>query len=429
MSRYLTLKQQRHDLTAEAAKLDLGTEQGAARFAEIEATVAKLDADLLTEDRRREMERTAPAVAPAVSQVRDLGTEKPWGYDLNREHPEKLALGDWLHSVVAAYRGQVDPRLMIGAATGMSSIVQADGGFLMPLTMSNMIMARMVQGAFLSRLSPLTLDSGSDTLAINVLSETSRATGSRKGGVRAYWISEGEAPTASKPQFERMELKLRKVGCLGYATDELLRNVSALQGWFVNFFADEIRFAAEDAIVNGTGAGQPKGILNATCLVTASKETGQAADTVVKENIDKMWVRLYGPSRGNAVWFINQQIEPQLNSMTMVVGTGGVPVYLPAGGLSAAPYGSLYGRPVIPVEYCGGIGDLGDIILADLSEYAWIQEGGVDSASSIHVAFTTFEQAFRASWRVDGQPTWRAALTPYKGTANTLSPFVALAAR
>jgi HK97 family phage major capsid protein len=428
MSRYLTLKQQRHDLTAEAAKFDLGTEQGAARFAEIEATVAKLDADLLTEDRRREMERTAPATA-TVSQVRDLGTEKPWGYDANREHPEKAALGDWLHSVVAAYRGQVDPRLMIGAATGMSSILQADGGFLMPLTMSNMIMARMTQGALLSRLNPLTLDSGSDTLAINVLSETSRATGSRKGGVRAYWISEGEAPTASKPQFERIELKLRKLGALGYATDELLRNVSALQTWFVQFFADEIRFTVEDSIINGTGAGQPKGVLNFACKVEASKETGQAADTIVRENIAKMWQRLYGPSRSNSVWFINQQIEDQLNNMTMPVGTGGVPVYLPAGGLSAAPYGSLYGRPVVPIEYCAQLGDAGDIILADFSEYAWIQEGGIDSASSIHVAFTTFEQAFRASWRVDGQPTWRAALTPYKGTANTLSPFVTLQAR
>jgi HK97 family phage major capsid protein len=429
MNRYLALKQERIDLNAEAQKLDLGSDEGKTRFAEITAKVNEVDAALLLEDQRREMERTAPAVAGHVSNVRDLAGEKPWGYIVNPDKPEKFALGDWLHSVVMASRGNVDPRLMIGAVTGMSSGVQSEGGYLMPLTMSNQIMARMTQGALLSRLNPLPLDSSSDTLAINVLDEVSRATGSRKGGVRSYWISEGEAPTASKPAFARIELKLRKVGCLGYATDELLRNVSALQGWFVSFFADEIRFAVEDAIVNGTGAGQPMGVLNFPCLVTAAKETGQAADTIVKENIDKMWTRLYGPSRSNAVWFINQQIEPQLNSMTMPIGTGGVPVYLPAGGLAASPYGVLYGRPVVPVEYCQALGDAGDIILADFSEYAWIQEGGVDSASSIHVAFTTFEQAFRASWRVDGQPTWRAALTPYKGTANTLSPFVTLAAR
>jgi len=428
MNRYLSLKEERHTLALEAGKLDLATDEGKARFTEIEARAAQVDADLLTEERRRELERTAPA--GVVSQVRDLPSEKPWGYDHTPHKPELSAMGEWIKAVHAAYTGRgQDPRLTIAAATGASTVVDADGGYLMPLTMSNMIMARMTQGAILSRMQPLPLDAGSDTLAINVLSETSRANGSRKGGVLGYWVDEGTAPTASRPKFERIEMKLRKVAALGYATDELLRNVSALQGWFSAFFADELRFLVEDAIINGTGAGQPLGVLNAACLVSASKETGQAAATVVAENIAKMWVRFYGPSRANGVWFINQQIEPQLNLMSMPVGTGGVPVYLPAGGLSASPYGSLYGRPVVPVEYCAALGTVGDIILADFSEFSWIQEGGIDQASSIHVAFTTFEQAFRTSWRVDGQPTWRAALTPYKGTGNTQGPFVALATR
>jgi len=31
-----------------------------------------------------------------------------------------------------------------------------------------------------------------------------------------------------------------------------------------------------------------------------------------------------------AAWYINQMCLPQLNKMYMAVGTGGVPVYLPA---------------------------------------------------------------------------------------------------
>jgi len=391
-----------------------------------------LAAEIAREERRREWERTAEALpGNQIISVHDRTIDKPWGYDICPQRPAAAALGDYLQAVARAGQGRgVDPRLMIGAALGASTAMGADGGFLMPMTMIDQVMARMTGGQILSRLIPLPLDVGSDTLAINVIDESTRAAGGRKGGVLGYWISEGEAPTGSRPKFARLELRARGLGCLGYATDELLRNVAALQTWFVTFFADELQFLAEDATINGTGAGQPQGLLAASCLITVAKEAGQAADTIVKENIDKIWARMYAPSRGNAIWLINQECEPQLNNMIMAIGAGGVPVYLPPGGLSVTPYASLYGRPVIPIEYCAALGDKGDVILADWSQYAWIQDGGIEGASSIHVAFTTFEQAFRTKWHVDGQPMWRSALTPFKATAgNTLSPFVTLAER
>ena len=43
--------------------------------------------------------------------------------------------------------------------------------------------------------------------------------------------------------------------------------------------------------------------------------------------------------------------------------------------------------------------------------------------------FLTDETVFRFVYRCDGQPAIASALTPYKGTGNTLSPFVALATR
>jgi HK97 family phage major capsid protein len=51
---------------------------------------------------------------------------------------------------------------------------------------------------------------------------------------------------------------------------------------------DEIAFRLDDAIINGTGAGQPLGVINAASTVTVSKESGQAADTVVFENCLKI---------------------------------------------------------------------------------------------------------------------------------------------
>jgi HK97 family phage major capsid protein len=86
------------------------------------------------------------------------------------------------------------------------------------------------------------------------------------------------------------------------------------------------------------------------------------------------------------------------------------------------------GRPVIAAEYMDTVGDQGDIMLADLSEYQMIEKGGVQAASSIHVNFLNDETVFRFVYRVDGQPKWNSPLTP-KNSALTQSPFIVLDAR
>ena len=132
--------------------------------------------------------------------------------------------------------------------------------------------------------------------------------------------------------------------------------------------------------------------------------------------------------RANAVWFINGEAEEQLESMYMTVGTGGVPVYMPAGGVSGSQYSTLYGRPVIPLEQCSKLGDVGDIIFADFSQYILITKGGLDVAESMHVKFIYDEMCYRFMLRNNGMPRYKSAITPYKGN-NTVSPFVTLAAR
>jgi HK97 family phage major capsid protein len=90
----------------------------------------------------------------------------------------------------------------------------------------------------------------------------------------------------------------------------------------------------------------------------------------------------------------------------------------------------MKGRPVIPTEYCSALGTAGDIALVDMSQYAISDRGDVRADSSIHLQFLTDEVAFRFLFEIDGQPTWRSALTPYQATAGrTLSAFVGLATR
>jgi HK97 family phage major capsid protein len=265
-------------------------------------------------------------------------------------------------------------------------------------------------------------------LKIPGVDETSRATGSRWGGVRGYWIGEADEKIKSRPKFRLIELNLKKLVGLCYATDELLQDSTALEQVIFSAFSEEFGFMLDDGCINGTGAGQPLGIMNSNCLVTVNKEAGQLAKTVEYANIVNMWSSMPGKNRLNAVWFINQDVEPQLFQMGIVIGTGGSSVYLPPAGISGNPYGTLFGRPVIPIEQCQTLGTAGDIILADFSQYVIIDKGAMQAASSIHVRFVYDESVFRFVYRCDGQPTWNNTLVPYKGSA-PISPFVVLQTR
>jgi HK97 family phage major capsid protein len=161
--------------------------------------------------------------------------------------------------------------------------------------------------------------------------------------------------------------------------------------------------------------------------VTVSKETGQAADTILADNIEKMFARMPASMLSGAEWFINQDCWPQIFQLSHVIGTGGAPVYMRD--IQGSPFGSLLGRPVTPIEHASTVGSLGDIVFANLNAgYIMADKGGVKQASSLHVRFLYDEQVLRFTYRVDGQPKYSSAITPYQGT-NTLSPFVALAAR
>ena len=314
------------------------------------------------------------------------------------------------------------------AITGLGERVDSDGGVLVGLDRNTTLMERVYSvGSILQRIAIDPVGPNSNGMTYNLEDETSRADGSRRGGIRAYWMTEGGSYTASRPKFRQLELKLKKVGALVYATDEMLADAATLESYLMRNLPEELRFVIEDAVINGPGGGTPLGILACGALVSVTKETGQAAATVVSENIVKMWARRWlGAS--DYVWLVNQDVTPQLHMMSMAVGVGGVPTYMPPGGLSVAPYGAIFGRPVLEVEYCQTLGTVGDILLVSLSQVQGIDKGGVQSASSIHVNFTTGEQVFRFTYRIDLQPTWRTALTPAHGS-NDVSPFIALATR
>lgn len=358
----------------------------------------------------------------------DRSTEKPEVKPTPTKDTEKR-FSSFGEQLMAAYRaampgGKVDERLSTRAASGLNETTPSDGGFLVQQDFVTELLKRTYEtGILASKVKKIPISTNANGMKINVIDEDSRANGSRWGGVQTYWEGEADELTASKPKFRQMELSLKKLTGLCYATDELLQDAAALEAVIRQAFAEEFGFKIDDAILSGSGEGEPLGILNSGAIVTVAKEASQT-DTITVENLIKMWNRLWSRSRANAVWYINQELEPYLYTLKI----GDKPVYIPAGGLSEKPYGTLFGRPVVPIEQCSAAGEVGDIILADIGQYLLIDKGGIKSASSIHVRFLYDENVFRFIYRVDGKPIWTKPLTPYKGSA-TVSPFVTLAKR
>lgn len=417
-----TLKAKAQALTA---KEDATTEEINAVLDEIKAINAKIEV-------QRQVDAMEEEEIKNKAEEKKPVNEPVWAQPKNHQKVVWKNNAEFLTAVYNASRQGATPDqrlLMQNAASGLGESVPSDGGFLVGEDFAAELLQRTYQtGILASRCRKIPISPTSNALVANGIDETSRANGSRWGGIQSFWENEADDLTGRKPKFNKVELKLKKLTGLCYATDELLQDATALESVIGQAFADEFGFKMDDAIVNGLGAGQPLGYMNSDALVTVPKESGQAAGTIVTQNVLKMWSRCWGRSRQNAVWLINQDIEPQLSQMTINVGTGGVPVYMPANGVSGEPYSTLFGRPVIAIEQANTAGGLGDISLVDLSQYLLIDKGGVNAASSIHVRFLYDESVFRFIYRVDGQPIWRTTLTPYKGS-NTLSPFVTLAAR
>lgn len=339
-----------------------------------------------------------------------------------------------------------DPRLVYTAgmggaqaATGLSEGIAADGGFLVQTDFQTELLQNVYDmGEIAKRIRMIPVGANSNGITFNGVDETSRANGSRWGGVQAFWTGEAQQKTASQPSFRRIKMELDKLTGLCYATDELLQDSVALEAWLRQAFTDEFTFKVEDAVINGTGAGMPLGILNSGAVITVNKVTSQAAATINAANILAMWARLPARSQRDAVWLVNVDTAPQLGTIytpiTNVAGTenvGGIAsvgvVYTPPG-VNGNQFAMLMGRPVIPCEYCATLGTAGDIILADLGQYLGIDKGGVQAASTIFVRFIFDETTFRFVYRFNGMPLWRSPMTPYRGT-NTLAPFIVLQTR
>lgn len=238
------------------------------------------------------------------------------------------------------------------------------------------------------------------------------------------WTAEATDITPSTPAMKLISMRANKLGILVEVSMELLQDGVGYASQLDAKMIKHIGRHFDRGFLTGTGVGQPAGIVNSPATVVVAKEAGQVADTVVYQNITKMYSRLLPASMRRAVWIANPTTIPQLLVLTIPVGTGGavVPVMTERDGKFF-----ILGLEVLFTDLLPAVGDQGDILLADLSAYNVGMRSEMQLERSAHAGFSKATVYFRALVRADGQP---GLTTPYvPDTGDTLSPFVTLAAR
>ena len=331
-------------------------------------------------------------------------------------------VGDFARSVRRAFENHgIDHRLERRLkAQGASEGVNADGGYAVPVEFSNNVFNDILgEDSLFNRcfLIPMT----SSSIKLPALNYTTQG----NFGVTAYWTGEAAPITQSKPAYRQPQLNLNKLAALVPVTSELLEDGIAIEPIITKLAAEAITFTLNDAILNGDGSSKPTGIIGQSSVVSVPKETGQAAATVVAENVVKMRARFIG-NPANAVFLIHRDVEPEL--LTMQDGAGRW-LYFAPGSFADMPNGKLLGAEVQPLSNCQALGTVGDIIYADMKQYAiGYKAAGPTQAMSLHLYFDTDQLAYRWTFRVDGRP-WRDVPLAAKNGSSTYSPFVTLATR
>ena len=394
--------------------------------------------------KKASLEAAIDREAELVAEEAQLGrAELPDGAVVITERKEKDAkggfasLGEFGRSVVLAATGRAaDRRLVFGdidergefkaaaPTTYGNELSGVDGGFLVPPQFaSDIFTLSLGEDALLPYCDNIDLATGN-----SMVFPKDETTPWGTDGIRMYWQAEAGAGTQTKPKLGTLSLRLHKVLGLVPVTDELMGDASALGTYLGKKLGIHLRWKVNEAIINGSGAGQPQGVTVSAANTVVAKDSGQATLTLSNLNVANMRSQLPPGSYGTAVWLIH----PTVMGALLTLNNSGFPYFMPWGSprgvLQQTPLDLLWGRPIIYSQHAAAFTSQGDVQLMDLQYYQTITKGGPQMATSMHLYFDADAMAFRLTYRIDGKSKIAAAITQAKGSTK-LSPFLQLAAR
>jgi HK97 family phage major capsid protein len=302
-----------------------------------------------------------------------------------------------------------------------STEVPADGGFLVPESVrSDLVYRSLSLGAIRqrARVFPVT----TARTGLPVADETSDAS-SVLGGLTFYWTEEAAAITESTSAFELAVLDTKKMQGLLNTPNELMNDAPAWAVFISEAVPEALSYFEDLAYLTGSGAGEPLGMVSCPASIVTAAQSGQAATSIVWENIVQLAAQMLPTSLNRAVWVASSDTFTQLAVMALSVGTGGGPVWTAENGLT------IFGRPVYFYDFMPKLGATGDLMFVDPAYYGIADRMALQVASSPHYKFNMDVTTWRITARLDARPLLSSAITPRNGASNQLSAFTQIAAR
>ena len=303
-----------------------------------------------------EAQLSAPTSSPVHADPKN-GAKKDVKPTATAEYAENF----WNMIRNRGHYGEVRNALSVGEDT--------EGGFTVPDEFEKKLVEALEENNIFRGLATV-IRTSSGTRKIPIAEDTGEAS----------WIDEGEELTWGDAKFAQINLDAHKLHVAVKVTEELLYdNAFQLEKYILRQFAKALANAEEDAFLNGTGVGQPLGLLaeegGAQIGVTAASATEITAD----ELIDLVY-SLKRPYRKNAKFICNDQTLAAIRKLTDKNGR-----YLWQDSVQAGEPGRLLGyevhtSPYFPVITAGmpaiafgdynyyNIGDRGTRSFAELKE-------------------------------------------------------------
>lgn len=342
--------------------------------------------------------RTAAVTAPIPSVIKTESAEERKAPAEVKTDDSKIyrSFGEQLFDIKKASMGYgVTPALEKSQRTilGMNTQEGSDGGYAIQVDFSNRIMDSMIeQSEILNRIDRYQVSANANEVYVTMVNETTTA--NVFGGIQCYVVEEGATIPNTKPALKQIRLGLKKLAALAYVTDEQMRDASFTGSLLERGFALAMARQREKMIITN--------VINNAGTTTIAKESGQSAATVVGKNFLKMRNALISTSRRNAIWTMHPDVAAELPEMYLSGAHTDKFIYMPENGISVQGYDRLFGREIIESDYCSALGTKGDVLYWNPFEYLEVFKGGVETATSIHVAFDTAQMAFRAISYVNG---------------------------
>jgi HK97 family phage major capsid protein len=415
----------------EAERSDVAQAMSDYQAAMTAGAVADAGAELAELSQPQPRKAAGATSGPTVTAARPIQVGRPAGgrFDFGAMFEPSIS-ASWSNAGFADMqdflRAAVGPLHDHRLAAVQASFTSGDGGVYIPEAINAGLMNSIVpQTVMVQRTTSFGIDVPTGSVTVPVWDTFDESTGDY-AGFASSWTAEGATISEDEPVVGHMEFRPHKLATRTKLTNELLQDALPIfETQFRRHLELHVARRLDYTLVNGTGAGQPLGILNAPATIAVDKESMQTADTIVYENVINMLARLHPSCFEGAVWLAHPSTLPALMKMFAVDSGTTTATHI----MVQQADGSfrMLGRPLLFTEQLPILGDKGDLILADLSRYLIGYRLRTTIETSRDAGFSDDTTHIRMRTRLDGMPAWSKAFTPQAGS--TLSCFVTLAER